>query len=253
MILFITLALLAVLTALELRFAVDRRPGARLLNVWAFVLYLASTVAFQPAIAAATVAGTNRLGGGLVDLAGWPFMAGLAVYLVVMDFGEFVFHRAQHAIPALWRMHALHHSDPNMNATTAARHFWGDPLLKAATIWPAAGLLLAPTGEILAAYAAISLYHFVTHANLPVGFGRWSWVLNAPAYHRVHHSSELEDRDANFAALLPIFDVLAGSYRRPIRTPPTGLAQTPRTLGDVLLWPLRYREEPTPAPIPALP
>ena len=44
---------------------------------------------------------------------------------------------ASHRIPALWAMHSLHHSDPEMTALTTNRHFWGDQLIKALTIWSA--------------------------------------------------------------------------------------------------------------------
>lgn len=235
-----SLAVLAALTLLELRWPVDRTPATRGLNLGVWALSVALGILFHPLAAAATVFATNALGGGLVDLATWPLWAGALVFTLAMDLGEYLFHRAQHALPWLWRLHSLHHSDPNMNASTAQRHYWADPLIKAATIWLAVGLIFKATPAILAIYGALGVYNYFSHANLAVNFGRWSWALNSPAYHRIHHSSLPADYDTNFAALLPIFDVIAGSYRRPRHVPATGLPQAPRTAGDVVLWPLRY-------------
>ncbi|OYX16779.1 MAG: hypothetical protein B7Z07_02035 [Sphingomonadales bacterium 32-67-7] len=156
-----------------------------------------------------------------------------------IDLGEYLFHRAQHASPLLWRMHSLHHSDHDMNATTTNRHFWGDSLLKALTIWPLAALIVAPTPTASAIYVALSLWNYFSHSAIDVNFGRWSWLINSPAYHRRHHSIRPEHYGSNFAALFPVFDVIAGSYHRPVGFPPTGLDERPEHIGHILLWPLR--------------
>jgi sterol desaturase/sphingolipid hydroxylase (fatty acid hydroxylase superfamily) len=74
---------------------------------------------------------------------------------------------------------------------------------------------------------------------VPLNFGKLSWLLNSPAYHRRHHSSLPEHFNSNYAALLPIWDVLAGSYRRPDSMPPTGLAGAPSNIAQAMLWPIR--------------
>ncbi|MBW8785237.1 MAG: sterol desaturase family protein [Novosphingobium sp.] len=176
-----------------------------------------------------------------LDGARMPFLLGFAVFLVARDFAEFAFHVAQHRVPLLWAMHSLHHSDPEMSTTTAARHFWGDQLLKAVTVWPAAALVVAPTPAMVLGYSLVAFYHYFIHADLRVDFGRWSWLLNSPAYHRRHHSQLPEHYGSNFAGLLPVFDVLAGSYRRPDGWPPTGLEQAPQTFGETIAWPLVLR------------
>jgi sterol desaturase/sphingolipid hydroxylase (fatty acid hydroxylase superfamily) len=148
-------------------------------------------------------------------------------------------------------MHALHHSDPNMSALTTTRQFWGDQVIKALTIWPLAALVIAPTPAMVALFNLISLWNFAVHARLPLSFGPLSWLLNCPAYHRRHHSSLPEHYNSNFAALLPIFDVLGGTYHRSDSFPPTGLDTKPESLGDLLLWPARQAPEAHPAPLKA--
>ncbi len=213
------------------------------LAVWG-ALFLGQALAI-PALGGVATLAVNTAGGGLVRLpergAGW--WAGLAAYFLAMDLGEYVFHRAQHRIPALWAMHSLHHSDRAFDSTTAARHFWLEPAIKTVTVWLAVGMLLKTPASVVGVYVAVSYYHYIVHSNTRLDFGRWSWVLNGPGYHRLHHSSAEEHFDVNFACLFPIFDVLSGAYR-PLRRGEriqTGLdtGEEPQTVGEALVWPVR--------------
>jgi len=178
-------------------------------------------------------------GPSLVNSADLPFWLALPFYLLVRDFLEWFYHVCQHRIPALWAIHSLHHSDPEMTALTTNRHFWGDQLVKSLTVWSATSMIVRGTDALLYTYAAISLYNYFIHANLKVNFGRWSWVLNCPAYHRRHHSRLPEHYDSNLAALFPIWDVLFGTYRRPDGWPPCGLDEgKPETLTELVTWPV---------------
>lgn len=223
------------------------RPAGDRSNLHAWTANLLTQFAFSPALGALVTALVNRAGGGLIPLPshGWGLLAGVAAYVVAMDFGEFAFHRAQHRWPWLWAWHSLHHSDAAFDSSTTVRHFWLDPFLKSVTIWLAVGLLFKAPAPIGLIYAALTLYNFVVHSNTRLDFGRWSWLLNAPGYHRLHHSASPEHFDVNFAALLPIFDVLTGSYRpaRPGERPATGLdtGECPLSATDVFLWPIRSR------------
>lgn len=232
---------MVVISALERVWPARREASSPWINMGAAVTNRLAQILLLPlvAIGASRLSLTWSLPSLHADA--WPLWASLPVYVLAMDLGEYAFHRAQHAIPFLWRMHALHHSDPCMGALTTERHFWAEPILKAVTIWPAAAALVAPGAKDVAIYTLMTAYHVFVHANLPVNFGRFSWVLNSPAYHRVHHSREPADSGVNFSALFPIFDVILGSYRRPRHTPRTGLEREPRGLGEVLTWPMVYR------------
>ncbi len=179
----------------------------------------------------------------LFDGAAMPLWIAVIAYLVLRDFLEFLYHRAQHTVPWLWSMHSLHHSDPNMSALTTNRHFWGDQLIKALTIWPLAALVIAPTPLAIGLFNLVSLWNFVVHARLPISFGPLSWLLNSPAYHRRHHSRLPEHYNSNFAALFPVFDLLCGTYNRPVGFPPTGLDHQPESMLDLLAWPVRQGED----------
>ncbi len=229
--------LVGLLTLAELRWPARREAAPRMLNlgVWAARLMLQFTAVPAVGLLAATAA--RRMGLAPGGTAGWPFVAGALAFVLAMDLGEYLYHRAQHAIPWLWRRHALHHSDPCMNATTTERHWWGDMVLKSLLFGAPLAVLLQPTQAVYGLYCGLSLWNYVSHANVRLDFGRWSFLLNSPAYHRLHHARAPEHYGANFAALFPVFDVLAGSYRRPVGFVQTGLDEAPATLRQALAWP----------------
>jgi sterol desaturase/sphingolipid hydroxylase (fatty acid hydroxylase superfamily) len=218
------------------------------------IVYLIPSTVLQ-AVTVAMIAGgvvivTNRLGGGyfVLPTEGWLLIPAVLAYTLVMDFGEYVFHRAQHVVPALWTMHSFHHSDEAMNISTATRHFWAEHAIKSLTIYLLVGLLFQANPVIVAIYGVIGLCNLFAHMNIRVGWGRgWVW-LNSPQYHRVHRSALPVHQDKNFAALLPLFDWLGGTAYPPRceEYPPTGLYDhdTPRHLLEALLWPIRlsYRK-----------
>lgn len=196
-------------------------------------------------LAALTVLPLFQISGipSLVDGAAVPFWLGFPLFVIVADLGEYLFHRAQHRIPLLWAMHSLHHSDPEMSALTTERHFWADQLFKSVTVWAAATLVIAPTPEMAGVWGMLSLWNFFVHSRLRFDLGRWSWLINTPAYHRRHHSRLPEHFDSNFAALFPLFDVIAGSYHRPDGFPPTGLDRAPSNWREMATWPLHHAGE----------
>jgi sterol desaturase/sphingolipid hydroxylase (fatty acid hydroxylase superfamily) len=224
-------------------FAAERLWGARpadwIRNLQSFGVYAIVAITLLPLI-------PEWKGFALIAGDKLPFWAGFALFFFVKDFGEYVFHRAQHRIPFLWAMHSLHHSDPDVDVLTTGRHFWGDQLLKAVTIWPVALMIVSPTPEMLAAYSVAGFVNCFAHSNLPIDLGRWSWVINSPAYHRRHHSTCVEHYDSNYAAVFPIFDVMFRSYFRPDGFPATGLASMPESLRQVIAWPLIWRRRSTP-------
>ena len=71
-----------------------------------------------------------------------------------------------------------------------------------------------------------TLWGFVTHANLRLGFGPLTPLIAGPQLHRIHHSALPEHRDRNFSMLFPIIDIVFGTYYRPRpdEYPPTGTA-----------------------------
>jgi sterol desaturase/sphingolipid hydroxylase (fatty acid hydroxylase superfamily) len=212
------------------------------------VVYMSASIFIQGVISPLILGGTaivvSTLGGGLVILPseGFGVIPAALAYIVTIDLFEYLFHRAQHAIPALWAMHSLHHSDPSVNVSTTSRHFWLEQAIKSVTIYLGASIIFAAPPIIILIYTAVAYYNFFTHMNLRVGFGRFV-LLNSPQNHRIHHSSQLLHRDKNFAALFPIFDVMGGTHYMPAADeyPATGLddGDCPVNLMEAIAWPAR--------------
>ncbi|HWE99021.1 MAG TPA: sterol desaturase family protein [Caulobacteraceae bacterium] len=206
---------------------------------------LTMNVLAKPLAAGLAAFAVGAIGGGLISLPshGWGLVGGAAAFVLLMDFGEYLFHRAQHTVPALWALHSLHHSDRSMNISTTNRHHWADFPIKSVTVYLVVALLVRANPAVIAIYSIASLYNYVSHLNVDFGYGRLSFLLNSPRYHRIHHSRRPEHWNTNFAAIFPIFDVIFGSYRPGAAgaPPPTGLdaREEPKSIGEAVIWPYR--------------
>jgi sterol desaturase/sphingolipid hydroxylase (fatty acid hydroxylase superfamily) len=207
------------------------------------VNWLAFLAAPLFAWAAAVIVG--GLGGGLLALpnAGWGLLWAAPLYIFLIDFMEYAFHRAQHGFPFLWAMHSFHHSDRSVNVTTTSRNYWLEMPIKAIFVYPLVAVLLKASPAVLLLFGLAGWNRFFTHMNLRVSFGRFWMVMTTPQYHRIHHSLRPEHRDRNFAAYFPIFDIVFGTQYRPAagEYPATGIEgePAPTSLVDAAIWPLR--------------
>ncbi|WP_174299326.1 sterol desaturase family protein [Caulobacter sp. S45] len=222
-------------------------PNHRLLNLATMLAWLMLNAAVGPLLVGAVAVGANRLGGGMIVLSdhGWGLAAGAFAYVFVADAGEYGFHRLQHTVPWLWSLHTLHHSEPHINSTSGVLHHWSAMIMRTAFVALPLGLLFRAPAAVLSIYFLSTLYVHFMHANSTLDFGRLSWLLSSPSYHRIHHSVEPEHYDRNFAFIFPIYDVALGTYRRarPGELPATGLedGDRPHDLLEVMLWPVRRR------------
>lgn len=136
--------------------------------------------------------------------------------LIIFDAWQYGWHRLNHKWTFLWRFHRVHHSDADMDASTALRFHPGELILSACArlaILPLLGLQV----EHLLIYELILLplilFH---HANirLPVYLDQYlRLVIVTPAMHQVHHSNCQEETDSNYASILSCWDRLFASYR----------------------------------------
>jgi sterol desaturase/sphingolipid hydroxylase (fatty acid hydroxylase superfamily) len=138
-------ALGGVAVVIESRHAADERSlwRAARLNL---AYYFATAFLVTPLVllaAPAIVVLVNRAGGGLIRLPanGWQFAVSLLVILLATDVLEYAYHRLQHALPVLWRLHAFHHSEEELNATTSVRQIWFDSLVRGFVLFPIVGIL----------------------------------------------------------------------------------------------------------------
>lgn len=158
---------------------------------------------------------------------GWlGAVAATLIYAFVWDFFQYWVHRLQHAIPALWVFHRVHHSDNAMNASTSIRQSFGSIMLgyffvHIPTFIVCGGGLLPYIGSIV----LFSGWGYLNHANFKITFGRMSWLLSGPQLHRLHHGKSKEYYDRNYAAFFPVLDLIFGTLRLPKKNewPETGI------------------------------
>lgn len=176
----------------------------------------------------------------------WPLWLKLPVVLLVSDFGAYWAHRASHAVPLLWRFHAIHHSAEQLDWLVNTRaHPFDIVLTKFSALAPVYLLGLArATGPRLDPVVALvliigTMWTFFIHANIRVRLGPLEWLVSTPAFHHWHHTND-ENRDHNFAALFPLYDKVFGTSWLPKYWPPSyGIdAKVPPTLAGQLVEPL---------------
>jgi sterol desaturase/sphingolipid hydroxylase (fatty acid hydroxylase superfamily) len=150
----------------------------------------------------------------------WSAWLVIPLTIVAMDGANWLAHYADHKLDALWRFHALHHSQEELSVLTSFR---AHPLMHTtgfilATIPVVALMPARPVAPVL-----ITLYICVgtlQHANLRWTLGPAGWILVSPAYHRFHHDPD--NQGVNLGVVLTIWDILAGRARFPSRAGTVG-------------------------------
>ena len=148
-------------------------------------------------------------------VAAQPYWIQVVEIIILSDLGFYLVHRTFHAVPALWRFHAVHHSIEEMDWMAGARVHPADQILtKGFSLLPvfSLGFSELAIGISLLIYGWQSV---LIHSNLRIKFGPFRWLLALPEFHHWHHSKDLEARDKNFAGQLPILDVLFGTLYMP--------------------------------------
>lgn len=159
----------------------------------------------------------------------WPRWLLVVVTLVAMDGCNWLTHWADHRYGALWRVHAIHHSQEEVSILTTFRTH---PLVHTASFVAAAVPVIALMGARPIAPVLITVYlclGALPHANVPWTFGPLGKIVVSPAYHRIHHRADGRN-DVNLAIVLPIWDILARRAVFPVPGAPpcrTGLAGRP--------------------------
>ena len=156
----------------------------------------------------------QQSGWGLLARVEWPSWLELVLAWLVLDLAMYAQHRALHAVPALWRLHRVHHSDIEFDTSTGLRFHPLEILLS--LLWKAGVVLLlgAAPLAVLVFEITLSAGALFSHANLRLrGDAQLRRWIVTPDMHRVHHSPRREETDSNFSSVLSIWDRLFGSYR----------------------------------------
>ena len=192
----------------------------------------------------------ERLVGGFGPLSRQPWwLQGLEMVLIA-DFLGYWEHRLFHR-RALWRIHAVHHSSEQLDWLAAFRvHPLNDIVGGICKSVPLVALGFTPT-VLVGVLPLFTIHAIFLHANVPWRFGLLRYAISSPAFHRWHHTAQDEGRDRNFAGLLPIWDLLFGTFYLPAGQPQQfGVDETlPAGYFAQVIWPFKRSALPTPAAI----
>jgi sterol desaturase/sphingolipid hydroxylase (fatty acid hydroxylase superfamily) len=208
-----------------------------------------------PVVLAVAVAGSRF---GVLNKPSLPLILRCAITVAVLDLLQYWIHWSFHHVSWLWRVHQVHHSDPDYDVSTAARFHPLEVLYSQGIRFAAIALLAPPAAGVFFAELLTVILNLATHANasLPrrVEHALRS-VFITPDLHRIHHSREVADQNRNLGQTFAWWDRLFGSYAamastlgKPFRTGLRGLERSDTLgVGFMLAEPFRSTQEADPA------
>ena len=245
-------ALFAILLFLQWRFPLRRQHFGMMRRIARNLLFSApSHVVLRLAALPVPLAMAAWAEGRQIGLLHWlalPAWANASATFLLMDYAYWWWHWANHMVPFFWRFHNVHHTDLEMDASTASRFHFGEMLLSTAFLSLAViGFGLRPNFFLafFIAFECATLFH---HSNwrLPIWFERFlNHVLVTPRMHGIHHSIVQRETNSNWGTIFCWWDKFHHTLRRDV--PPDeitiGVAayreEEELTIGRLLLLPFR--------------
>ena len=207
----------------------DARLRRRLPNIALTVLVVLINVALSIVVAAVTGTRSNAIVG-----------------IAALDLAAYAAHVALHKSAFAWRFHRVHHSEDEVDVTTAFRQHPGETLWRVAWQLPPIVLLGIPFGVVVVYLTLSTLNAQIEHANLrvPERIDRViRWLFVTPNMHKVHHSRAQRETDSNYANIFSLWDRLFATYTRSadlasLRYGLDGFDE-PQSIGRLLALPFR--------------
>ncbi len=165
-------------------------------------------------IKAALYVTENRL--GVLNLTPLPHWAKTLATVAFMDFTLYVWHLLNHEMPFLWRLHRVHHSDLNMDVSTATRFHIGELLISAVIKISLIFFLGADLLGVVIFESALVLCAQFHHSSLklPKWLETVLWTLFVPpSMHRIHHSVKILERNTNYGTIFSLWDRTLGTLK----------------------------------------
>jgi sterol desaturase/sphingolipid hydroxylase (fatty acid hydroxylase superfamily) len=169
-----------------------------------------------PAAAMGVAVLAAERGWGLLNTVELTSGVAIVVSVVALDFAIYLQHVMFHAIPALWRLHRMHHADLDFDVTTGLRFHPIEIILSVLIKMAAIVVLGPPVVAVLIFEVTLNATSMFNHGNvrLPGAIDRpLRWLMVTPDMHRVHHSVVAAETNSNFGFSLPWWDRLLGTYR----------------------------------------
>ena len=214
------LGILVVMAAWEVAAPRRRREIPRILR-WTnnFGVVVVDTILVRltfPIAAVGLALIAEERGWGVFNLIEAPGWVAFIVSVIVLDLVIYLQHILFHAVPALWRLHRMHHADLDFDVTTGLRFHPIEIVLSMGIKLAAVAVLGPPAAAVLVFEVLLNGTAMFNHSNIriPLGLDRvLRWVVVTPDMHRVHHSVVPQETNSNFGFNLPWWDRLFGTYR----------------------------------------
>lgn len=196
-----------------LTLARSRRWGGNL-GVMVFDTFLLRLIFPAAAVGGAVFAETQDW--GLLNYLNTPMWVAVSLAVLTLDLTIYLQHILFHAVPALWRVHRMHHADLDFDVTTGVRFHPIEILL---SLFIKLGVVLAlglPALGVLMFEILLNATSLFNHSNvrIPPRLERvLRWLVVTPDMHRVHHSIDVPETNSNFGFNLSWWDRLFGTYR----------------------------------------
>ena len=206
---------IAALFALEHRFplrSAKTRLADRLrVNVGLGALAVFTSLLIVKPVASAAWDMESRYPFGIMAMIPMPVIVEGVLTFLLLDLSFYYWHRANHTVPILWRLHVVHHIDPDLDVTTAYRFHVLEIALSAGFRGLQVLLIGGPVWAAIAYEVAFQLNTAFQHSNLrlPIGVERGiNLVMVTPRMHGIHHSKMKHETNANWSSVFSFWDRL---------------------------------------------
>lgn len=153
---------------------------------------------------------------GLLYLLQLPAWLHAILALLLLDFiGAYLVHFIQHKIGWMWQFHKIHHTDKEIDATTALRHHPVESVFRVVALFVAIVVAGVPIWMVMLYQTISAFMSQFNHANIHLP--HWldkglSWIIVSPDMHKVHHSRFQPETDSNYANIFSLWDRLFGTF-----------------------------------------
>ena len=169
-----------------------------------------------PTAAVGTALIVADLGWGVLNVVSVPYWAALLISVAALDLAIYLQHVMFHALPALWRLHMVHHADLDLDVTSGSRFHPIEILISMLYKLAVISVLGPPVLGVLIFEVVLNALAMFNHANvrMPLVLDRvLRWIIVTPDMHRVHHSVDSREHNRNFGFNLSLWDRVLGTYR----------------------------------------
>jgi sterol desaturase/sphingolipid hydroxylase (fatty acid hydroxylase superfamily) len=199
-----------------------------------------------PLTAIAVAIWASSKGIGIFNVLDLPFWLEIVLAFVLLDFAIYLQHVISHRVPLFWRFHKVHHTDRDLDASSAVR-FHPVEILLSMLYKCGLVLLIGPAAlAVLIFEIVLNASAIFNHANLklPLGLDKsLRAVIVTPDMHRVHHSVIEGETNSNYGFNFSIWDKLCGTYKDQPKagheSMTIGLSEHQSSAPAKLLWSLK--------------